>query len=336
VVLSLAAFCGLELALLTYTRFSSATAHLHAAQNLALSSPWSAAEAAAGCIEARAALDALAPLLLPLNAGRLLPVSTARAWGEVPRLAEAAQVACRSVEAYAGVLPWRESSIEQGAAADALAELRNQRQRLGEANSHLAQARSLLDSVDLAALSAEPRLERAAQALTVLRAQQADVSDALALAAPDRAETLLGGHGPLALVLEVRDGNTVGQAHFVLDQGRLLALAVGAPAVPVESVVTVDRLGLSTILAAVGSVPVPELGGRVSATDIDDVLLRAPDSASAAIARAILQEITQKNLANDVPAVAALKKSVEQHQAWLWFADPALQAIVIRHGWAQT
>ena len=335
VTMCMAAFCALELILLGYARATSAIAHLRAAQDLMLSSQLSAGEAAAGCAEASAAVDALAPVLLPLNAARVVPFSTARAWGEVPRLAEATQVACRAVEVYARVAPWGESSIEQGAAADALAEVRGQRQRLGIAVLDLAQAWTLVDRVDLPALSAEPRLERVTRALSGLRAQRADISDALALATPERAETLLGGHGALAVVLEVRDSNNVGQAHIVLDQGRLLAVEVGRPAVPVGAMLTVDHLGLSTLLGAVGSVPVPEIGGRVSAKDLDDVLRRSPEGATAAIARAILQEITQKNLSNNVPAVAALKKDVEQHLAWLWFEDPALEAIVIRHGWAR-
>ena len=67
-------------------------------------------------------------------------------------------------------------------------------------------------------------------------------------------------------------------------------------------------------------------------TALFEILMRRYNQRLYRIARAILQEITQKKLVNDVSAVAALKKSVEQHRAWLWFAEPALQAIVMRHG----
>ncbi|MCA1647479.1 MAG: hypothetical protein LC797_19145 [Chloroflexi bacterium] len=328
-----ALFCAVELVLFGYARTASAAGHVHALHALTPSS--SPGEAAAVCAEADAALGDAAPVLLLLNGARIVPIPAVRAWGEVPRFAEAAQIACRSVGVYVSVAPWRDASLEQGAAADVLIDVRQQRQQLTAAVSDLAHAWSVLDTVDLPALSAEPRLERAARALSELRARRADISTALALATPERAETLLGGHGALAMMLEVQEGSVVGRAHAVVDEGRVLAVDVGPPPMPAGVVITVDRVGLSRMLGAVGRVPVPELGSRVSASELDDVLQHAPEGSSSAVARAILQEITQKKLANDVAAVAALKESVEQHRAWLWFADPALQALAVEQGWAR-
>src|SRR6202048_5261954 len=120
--LSLAAFCALELVFLSYARVTSAVAHVHALQNLSPSS--SAGEAAAGCAEANAAVADLSPLLVVLNAGRFAPFPRARAWGVVPRLAEAVRSACQSVEAYASLTPWKDVSLEQGAAVDVLTAVR--------------------------------------------------------------------------------------------------------------------------------------------------------------------------------------------------------------------
>jgi hypothetical protein len=231
------------------------------------------------------------------------------------------------------VAPWRDGSLEKGVAVDVLTDMRRQRQQLTLAVAELAQAASLLDTIDLDALSAEPRLERAARIVRGLRAQRADVAEALALATPERAEGLLGGRGTVAWVLEVRDGGDISQAHVLLKDGSVVAVEVGAPTAPAGVVVSVDRPGLSTILAAVGSVPVPEIGGRVSAIDFDDARQPSPAS-TGAIARAILLEITQKTLSSDLPALSAVKKSVEQRQASLWFEDAALQSLVILHGWA--
>jgi hypothetical protein len=332
VMLSIAAFCVIELVLVGYARATSVAAHLHAVRSLTPSS--SPGEAASTCAEADAALTDLGPALLLLNLARIMPFPTARAWGEVPRLAEAAQIACRSIEVWVSVAPWRDGSLEKGVAVDVVTDMRRQRQQLTLAVAELAQAASLLDTIDLDALSAEPRLERAARIVRGLRAQRADVAEALALATPERAEGLLGGRGTVAWVLEVRDGGDISEAHVLLKDGSVIAVEVGAPTAPAGVVVSVDRPGLSTILAAVGSVPVPEIGGRVSAIDFDDALQRSPPASTGAIARAILLEITQKTLSSDLPALSAVKKSVEQRQASLWFEDAALQSLVIQHGWA--
>src|SRR5437588_26702 len=84
---------------------------------------------------------------------------------------------------YASIAPWPERAIKQGVFGDLLAEMRRERQRLVSASERLARASVLLDSVDLQALAAVPRLERAARLVGAFRTQQADVADVLALAA---------------------------------------------------------------------------------------------------------------------------------------------------------
>ncbi len=315
-----------------YARATSVMAHVHALQGISASS--SAGEAAAACAEVDAAIVELAPLLFPLRAGRLVPLPTARAWGEVPRLVEAAQAACRSVQVYARVAPWPEATLAEGAAYETLTDIRRDRQLLSVAAGDLTQAWSLLAGVNLEALSAEPRLERPALAVSRLRTQEADVLDVLALATPQHAEPLLGGNGPVAVVLQVTEGGDTTQAYVVVEEGRAVATEVGAPPAPAAVTLTLDAIVLSKILTAVGDVPVPELGQRVAAEDLDGVLKQSPRGTAGAIARAVLVKLIEKKLADTVPALSALKQGADQHRVWLRFADPGLQALVVRHGWA--
>jgi hypothetical protein len=307
--LSLVLFCLAELVLLGYMRTASGLAHLRAAQELTQPS---AGGAAAACVEANAALSDFWPWLPLLNVGRLLPVPSARAWGEVPQLAEALGNACQSVEVYAEIAPWPDGSIGQGVAADLLADVRQQRSRLITAGEQMGRACSLLDVVDPNVLAAEPRFDRVARLVNAARAQQADVSDALALAAPERAEALLGGRGPRALVLALAEG----QAYAVLQEGRIVGIDVGQPPVSPMAVISVDRAGVAPLLEAVGGVDSREM----------------PDDS---VARAVLQQIVQVRLSDDLRVAAVLRKSAEQHLVWLWFDDPALLSLASRRGWVR-
>ena len=346
-IVSLSLFCVAELVLLEYGRVSSAMGHLHAVQTVTPSSPDTAA---AACAEADAAVADLWPALPVLNVARLVPVASVQAWGQVPRLAEAGQLACQSVQVYANLAPWPDGSIEQGAGADLLADVRSQRAELTTAADALTRAWRVLDSVDSAALAADPRLERVARLVDSARAQQADISDALALAAPARIETLLGGQGPQSLVLGMADTGVDAQAYAVIQEGRVVSVDVGQPPVAAAGSVLVDRVGLTTLLEAVdvdrvgvaalveavGGVAVPGLGGSVVA-DGRQAILPSDSAAGAygALERAILLKISQLRLSDDLRVVAALKQSADAHHAWLAFDDPALQALAARRGWVR-
>jgi hypothetical protein len=298
-----------ELVFVGYARTTSGLAHLRAAQELTQPS---AGGAAATCAEANAALSDFWPLLPILNMGRVLPFPTARAWGEVPRLADALGSACQSVEVYAEIAPWPDASIQEGAAADLLADVRRQRSRLVTAGEQIARAWSLLDSVDVTVLAAEPRLERVARLVSTARAQQADLSDALALTAPDRVEALVGGRGPRALVLALPEG----QAYAVIQEGRVVSVEAGEPTVSPIAVISVDRAALVPVLAALG-------GGNF------------PQMADDFAAQALLQQIVQLRLSDNLRVASALKQTAELHQAWVWFEDPALLALATRRGWVR-
>jgi hypothetical protein len=105
-----------------------------------------------------------------------------------------------------------------------------------------------------------------------------------------------------------------GRAYAVFQEGRVVSIDVGQPAVPPMAVISVDRDGLPTLLGALTGLSQPEMGDT-------------------AAARAVLQQIVQLRLSDDLRVAAALKKSAEQHQAWFWFDDPALLALVTRRGW---
>jgi hypothetical protein len=332
-IVSLSLFCVAELVLVEYGRISSAMAHLHAVQAVTPSTPDTAA---AVCIEADAAMDDLWPALPLLNVGRVLPVAAAQAWAQLPPLAEAGRLACESAEVYANLAPWPDGSIEHGAAADLLSEVRSQRADLATAADALARAWMLLDSVDSTALAAEPRLERVARVVDSARAQQADIADALALAAPARLETLLGGQGPRSLVLAVVDTGSDAPAYALLQEGRVVAVDVGQPPVTAAGSILVDRIGLATLVDAVGAVTEPGLGSAMADDHLPASLPRDSEGvASGTLARALLQKISQLRLSDDLRVVAALKKGAEAHHAWLAFEDPALQALAARRGWVR-
>jgi hypothetical protein len=331
-IVSLSLFCVAELMLVEYGRINSAMAHVHAIQAVTPSTPDTAA---AVCIEANAAMDDLWPALPLLNVGRMLPVAAAQAWAQLPRLAEAGRLACQSVEVYADLAPWPDDSIERGAAADLLSDVRSERANLATAADALSRAWTILDGVDSAALAAEPRLERVARLVDSTRAQQADISDALALAAPSRLETLLGGQGPRSLVLAVVDTGNDAPAYAVIQEGRVVAVDVGPPPVTAAGSIFVDRVGLATVVEAVGAVTVPGLGS-VMADDLPAILPRdSAGVASGTLARALLQKFGQLRLSDDLRVIAALKQSADAHHAWLSFEDPALQALAARRGWVR-
>jgi hypothetical protein len=313
--LTLLAFCVAELALFGYARTASGLAHLHAVQGVSEPAP---SVVMSACGEVEAAFSDFWPAPPLLNIGNVVPVPRVRGWGQVPRLADAVSEACPAFSIYAGIAPWPARSIEQGAAADLLADMRGERQRLVLAGERLARASALLNSIDLEAVAAEPRLERAARLLTAIRTQQADVSDVLALAAsPDRVETLLGGHGSRAFVLHTADTGADTQAYAVLDSGRVVALDRGQAPVQPMAIVSVDHAGLANLVDAVGAENVPR---------------GAPDDA---VVRAIVAEIVHMPLSDDMRVASAIKHSAEDHHAWLWFEDPALQSLAARRGWVR-
>jgi hypothetical protein len=332
-IVSLSLFCVAELVLVEYGRISSAMGHLHAVQTVTPSTPDTAA---AACAEANAAAADLWPALPLLNVARLVPMASVQAWGQVPRLAEAGQLACQSVEVYANLAPWPDGSIERGAGADLLADMRSQRAEMATAADALTRAWRVLDSIDSAALAADPRLDRVARLVDSARAQQADISDALALAAPGRIETLLGGQGPRSLVLGMADTGVDGQAYAVIQEGRVVSVDVGQPPVTPAGSIVVDRVGLATLVEAVGGVAVLGLRGSVVADDSPAIQPRdSTGVASGAVARAMLLKIGQLRLSDDLHVVAALKQSADAQHAWFAFDDPALQALAARRGWVR-
>jgi hypothetical protein len=306
--------CAMEIALFVYARTASGLAHVHAIQAVAEPGPGSAA---AACVEAESAIGDFGPVLSLLNVGRLAPSAAVRAWGQVPRLADAVSQGCPSLAVYAGVAPWPDFSIEQGAAADLLSSVRAERQQLAQANAQLAQAWTTVQSVDVDALNADSRLQRAARLVAAARAQHADIADTLAVAAPDRLEALLGGNGPRAVVLELADAGADGLAYAVLHEGRVTTVANGQPPVPTAATVTVNRAGLHTLRASVHKLTLPD---------------GAPDGE---VLRAIVQQMVRLPLSDDVPALSALRHSADSGDAWLRFDDPALQGLAARRGWVR-
>jgi hypothetical protein len=51
------------------------------------------------------------------------------------------------------------------------------------------------------------------------------------------------------------------------------------------------------------------------------------------VARALLVEFARLPFADEQNVVATLRHTAEDHNAWLWFDDPSLQAVVARRGW---
>jgi hypothetical protein len=291
-------FVGAELVLFAYARAASGMAHLRAVQQVTDASP---ATAASACAEAEGAISDFAPALSILNAARAVPVPTVRAWAQVPRLAEAISDACPPLQVYATVVPWRDASIESGAGADLLAGLRHERPRLSSASQQLTRAWNVLDSVDVHALEADPRLARAARVIDSVRTLQPDVVDALALAAPDRMEAMLGGNGPRSVALRMGDGDASSQAYAVFDQGEVVRIDTGQASAAPVAILSVDRVGLQDL---------------ADATNQADVM----NGASAAeVSRAVLQRLVRLPVSDYQRIAAILRGDAQQQHASLWF-----------------
>ncbi len=326
---SLIAFCVLEVTLLAALRAVSGIGHLHAVQNV---SDTSAATVAAACSETVAAIDDFWPGVDLLSVARLLPIPAAQAWGQVPRLVGIVHDACPAVATYANVAPAPQRSVADGAAADALTNIRRQQPALAVANAQLASSWNELETVQPDSLDGDPRLARAARALAATNGQQADVADGFAFLAPGRLETFLGGDAPRAIVLgvvgdvpgvsgsAVNEAPAVGraegaQAFAVLDQGRVVTTDVGLPSAAPVAIISVNQAGLRSL---------------------QDVLSHAqiaPGASNAEVARALLVEFARLPFADEQTIVATLKHAADEHNAWLWFDDPSLQAVVARRGW---
>lgn len=317
-------FCVVELGVLSYARTMSGLAHVRAVTDMYAATELSAATSAAACTEGMAAIDDFGPALPLLNLGRLMPLATARAWGQVPRLVDAAREACPPLKLYASLAPWPERSIQAGATADLLTDIRNERSRLEAGRAQLADAWSTLGSLDLQALAADPRLARIARAISTAREQQADVADALTLASPAHMETLLGGDGPRSIVLSVISGDAgdaVGQAYAVIQDGRVVRVDIGTPSVSPEAVISLDHAGLASVEGKLSHLQLPD-GASASASAAEQ-------------ARAVLDEVVRVPLSSDEAVLSALRHSADVHQAWLWFEDPALQELASRRGWVR-
>jgi hypothetical protein len=309
---SLIAFCVVGVALLASMRAASGLGHLHAVENV---SDMSAATVAAACAETVGAIDDFWPAVNLLSVGRGVPLPDAQAWGQVPRLVGVVHDTCPAIETYAGVAPAPQRSVADGAAVDALANIRRQQNALMAANARLTSSWNELETVDAAALAGDARLQRAARALGAAREQQADVADAVAFLAPDRLEAFLGGNAPRAIVLTLVDDPPGTQAYAVLDQGRVAVTDVGPPTVAPSAIVSVNERGLRS------------LQGTLSHAQI------APGASNAQLLRALLVEFGGLPYADEQTVVATLKHAADDHDAWLWFDDPSLQAVVARHGW---
>jgi len=310
----LIAFCLVELGLLVYARTMSGLAHLHAIQTVSDPSTWSAA---AACTEGVAAMDDFWPALPLLNVGRAIPSASAHAWGQVPLVLGVAREMCPAVQLYANIAPWPDRSIQDGVAADLLDNVRREQPRLAAASEQLSHAWKQLDGLDLQALSADSRLGRFARVLGSAREQQADITDALSLTAPDHLEHLLAADEARSIVLSVVNGDASEQAYMVLQEGRLVRLDVGEPSAAPVSVITLDHAGLANVLAKLTHLQI------------------ANDSSDAFVARAVLGEIVRLSLTDDQNVGSALRRSADAQHAWLWFDDPALQAIAARRGWVR-
>src|SRR5262249_43529437 len=149
-------------------------------------------------------------------------------------------------------------------------DVRQQRAQLDVAAANLSRAWTLLDGIDVSVLGADPRLERVARILATARAEQADIADALALAAPERGEALLGGHGARAVVLRVSGPTPSSQAYAVVDEGRLARVDVDQPPAPPIAMLVVDPATLVELQAAM---PVAGSMNASTAADIARAIL---------------------------------------------------------------
>jgi len=96
-----------------------------------------------------------------------------------------------------------------------------------------------------------------------------------------------------------------------------VALDSGPPLVPPMAIVSVDRAGLATLRDAVRNENMPQ------------------GAADGAVARAIVGEIVRMPLLDEQRVMSAIRHSAEDQHAWLWFEDPALQALAARRGWVR-
>ena len=312
--LNVAAFGALLLLLVAYLRAVSGLGHFHAVQGVSDLSP---SVAAAACEEGLAAVDDFWPVVPLLGIGRLLPVGSARAWGQVPLVADVAREACPAVQLYATIAPWPDTSLADGVAADLLADVRRQRVRIVASNGQLTRAWQSLGGVDTAAMSADTRLARVGRLIVAARAQSADVADVLALTTPEHIEALLGGQGSRSIVFEVVHADTSTRAYAVLDDGRVREVMTGDPAAPPSLSIGVNDAALADVLAKLKN------------------LRLAPGMDATEVPRAILNELVHRPLADVHEVGEVLKKDADQHQAWFASTDPALQSLIARHGWVR-
>jgi hypothetical protein len=198
-----------------------------------------------------------------------------------------------------------------------LSNVRHQQDELATAHAQLERAWGELASMDLGALAGDSRLARFARVMGLARDQQTDVSDALAFIAPEHLETFLGGNAPRSIVLSVVDDPPQTQGYAVLDQGRVAVVEVGEPSAAPAAIISVNQAGLKS------------LQGVLSHAQI------APGSPDADVARALLVEFARLPFADEQTVVAVLKHAADDHNAWLWFDDPSLQAVVTRRGWVR-
>jgi hypothetical protein len=300
---------------LAVTRTASGLSHLHTVQEINLGD-LSAGTAAAACTEGLAGVDDLWPVVPLLNVGRIVPLANAQAWGQVPLLVEVARKTCPSVELYAQVAPSLDRSLDNGVAADLLEDVRRDQPRLAAASAELANAFQQLEALDANALSAstDARLARVGRAVTSLRQQQADVSEALALTSPETWEHLLGGSGPRSIVLNLADSS---QAYMVLDEGKLVRVGLDTSDIPPVAIVTVDQTGFADLRASVPHAVIPDGAA-------DDV-----------VAESLLASIVHTPLIDNENVAAVLKHAADDHHAWFWFEDPRLQELIARRGWVR-
>ncbi len=304
----------LALCLVGFARTSSGLAHLHAI--LTMNDPTPAATVAA-CSEAVAALDDFWPALPLLNVGRIAPLASARALGQVPAVAALVRNTCPAISLYAGPAPWPDRSIEDGVMADLLTDVRSRRADLTAASQQISRAWSDSETLDVQAMAADPRLARIARLISTARQQQDDVTDLLTISSPEHIEMLLGGDGPRAIVLSVMDGENASQAYMTLQEGRVVGLDIGTPPAPPVATIWLDQAGLSAVI--------DKLGGLKTFNGASGPLL----------ARAVLAETVRRPLSYDQNVLSAIHHSADEHHAWLRFEDAALQAVVVRRGWAR-
>jgi len=307
-------FCVVEVGLLVSLRTVSGLAHAHAAQS---TSDMSAATVSAACSETVSAVDDFWPGIDLLSIARVVPIPAIQAWGQVPPLVGVVRGACPSVATYAGIVPAPQQAIQQGSIADALVNVRRQRSELESANAQLERAVSDLMRVDANALANDARLSRVARILGLVREQREDISDTLSAIEPEHLEILLGGTAPRSVVLEVIGDGPPAQAYATLDQGRVTNFAVGAPPTGPVAIVSVNQNGLKNLRAALSHSQI------------------APGASDAEAAAALLVEFTRRPFVDEQNVVGVLKQAADEHNAWLWFDDASLQAVVARRGWVR-